>query len=147
MPSRRCCRVKERRPHIIEKELCYEIAGGFYDSYNEMGPGFSEATYGNALDIALRDRGLHVSREHVVDVYFRQQLVGRHRLDRVVNGRVVIELKATERLSDSAFLQLRSYLSAARIPLGILLHYGASAKHYRVLAPWARELLKIEPPN
>lgn len=134
--------MQERRPHIFEKELSYAIVGCFYESFNEVGPGFTESTYGNALDIALHDRGLCVVREQVVDVYFRQHLVGRHRLDRVVNGKVVLELKASDRLSDSAFLQLRSYLSAARIPLGILLHYGASAKHYRVLAPWARELLE-----
>lgn len=133
--------MNEARPHIIEKELCYAIVGAFYESFNEVGPGFAEAIYGNALDIALGERGLHVQREQVVEVYFHKQLVGRHRLDRVVNGRVVLELKATERLSDSAFLQLRSYVSAARIPVGLLLHYGASARHYRILAPWAKELL------
>ena len=124
------------KPVIIEAALCYQIVGAFWDTFNEMGPGFRESTYGNALDIALNGRGLVVQREHTIEVFFRGQPVGTHRLDRVVNGRVVVELKATERLASGTHNQVRSYLSAARLPIGLILHFGLQARYYRVLAPW-----------
>lgn len=121
---------------VIEKELSYRIVGAFYETYNELcGFGHSESTYANALAIALLDRGLRVEREHHVDVFFRKTLVGHHRLDFLVEGRVVLELKATDRLADYAKKQVINYLTASGLQLGILLHFGPRAEYYRVLNP------------
>lgn len=121
---------------LIEKELSYRIIGAFYETYNELGGfGHSESTYANALAIALVDKGLNVAREHVVDVFFRGKLAGHHRLDMLVEGRVILELKATDKLADYAKKQVVNYLTASGLQLGILLHFGPKAEYFRVLNP------------
>lgn len=122
------------RQEFVEGELSREIVGAFYDVYNALGPGFVESIYSRALEIALRDRGLHVEREFTVQVLFRDRQVGVHRIDMLVERRVVVENKATHRLADANLRQLLSYITAANVELGILLHFGPRANFYRVLA-------------
>lgn len=127
---------EEQHSRIIEKELSYAIVGCFFETYNELkGYGHAESTYANALLIALADKGLRVEREHSVDVFFRGRRVGHHRLDFMVEGRVILELKATEKLSDLSRRQLITYLAATQLQLGLLLHFGPSAEFHRVLHP------------
>jgi GxxExxY protein len=101
--------------------------------YNTLGFGFLESVYARALDVALRLRGLKVEREVPVTIRFEGVDVGQHRMDMVVNDRIVIEIKATEKISDVSKRQLRNYLSAMNLELGILLHFGPTANHFRVL--------------
>ena len=122
--------------HIVEKDLSYLIVGGFYEAYNELfGFGHSESTYANSLEIALREKGLKVEREHAVEVFFRSNRVGYHKLDMLVEGRVIVEIKATEKLADHAKRQVVTYLAATGLQLGILLHFGPSAEYHRILHP------------
>ena len=122
---------------ILEEELSYQIVGAFYEVYNELRYGYSEQIYQRALYLVLKERGLKVEREVQINVHFRERLIGRHRLDFVVEGRVILESKATERLPPHTITQLRNYLTAARLPLGIVLHFGPRARYHRVLAPGA----------
>jgi GxxExxY protein len=124
---------------VLEEKLSYEIVGAFFDVYNELGPGLLESIYSKALEIALRDRGLRVEREHPVTVYFRAQEVGTHRIDMLVERRVILELKSTERLPLTAADQLRSYLAVTRLELGIILHFGPKARFYRQLRGWKQQ--------
>jgi GxxExxY protein len=101
--------------------------------YNTLGFGFLESVYARALDVALRLRGLKVEREVPVTIRFEGVDVGQHRMDMVVNDRIVIEIKATEKISDVSKRQLRNYLSAMNLELGILLHFGPTANQFRVL--------------
>jgi GxxExxY protein len=120
-------------PRIVERELSYEIQGAFYETFNEIGRGLSEVLYSRALEIALRDHGLTVQREYPIQVHFRGQLIGAHRLDMLVNGRVIVEIKAGEKLPEIALPQLRNYLAISKLELGILLHFGLKAVFYREL--------------
>jgi GxxExxY protein len=120
-------------PVIIEKELSHAIVGCFFEVYNELGYGFVESLYARALEIAMRGRGLRVDREYPVIVTFRGQQIGFHRIDMLVERRVIIELKSTERLAESARRQLRSYLTALGLDLGILLHFGPVPRFHREL--------------
>src|SRR5262245_33806497 len=124
---------------VIEAELSHQIIGAFFEVYNELGYGYLEAHYSKALDLVLRRRGLAVEREHEVIVMFQGARLGIHRLDMVVERRVVIELKSTERVPEGARRQLRNYLAATGIELGLLLHFGPAAKYYRILAPLTAE--------
>lgn len=122
--------------HIVEKELSYGIIGCFYETYNELGGyGHSETTYANALAISLEEKGITFQREHVVDVYFRNRRVGHHRLDLLVEGRVVVEIKAADKLPEFAVRQVLVYLAATQLKLGLLLHFGRSAVYQRILSP------------
>jgi GxxExxY protein len=125
--------ISHSHARILEKELSHAIVGCFFDVYNELGYGFVESIYARALDIMLRGRGLRVDREYPIAVSFRGQQIGFHRIDMLVQRRVIVELKSTERLADSARRQLRSYVTAAQLDLGILLHFGPVPKYHREL--------------
>jgi GxxExxY protein len=109
---------------IVEKELSYEIVRAFYDVYNELGYGLLESIYARAMQILLEERGLRVEREVSVMVPFHGHSIGPQRIDMMVEGRVVVELKASDHLAPAAYQQLRSYVKASRLRLGILLHFG-----------------------
>ena len=74
-----------------------------------------------------------VDREHPIDVYFEGDIVGQHRVDLLVERKIVVEVKSTERLSDVPKRQLRNYVTALDLRLGLLLHFGPRANDYRVL--------------
>ena len=118
---------------IVEKQLSYEIVAGMFEVHRELGFGYVEPIYSRALCKVLQRKGLLVEAELKVPVMFQGEPIGIQRVDMLVNGRVVVEIKSTERLADAGFRQLRSYLTGMNLELGILLHFGPSAKFYRVL--------------
>lgn len=121
----------EAQPVIIEKELSYRIVGAFFAVYNELGPGMPEALYSRALEMVLADAGIRVEREYPFAVAFRGERIGFFRVDLFVERRIIVEIKATERLDHGAFKQLRSYLAASGVDLGILLYFGAKPEFHR----------------
>lgn len=118
---------------VIEKQLSHDIIGCFFDVYNELGYGFVELLYSRALEITMHQKGLRVEREYPVIVTFRDQQIGFHRVDLLVERRVIIEIKSTERLAESARRQLRNYVKALGVDLGLLLHFGPAPHFYREL--------------
>src|SRR5687768_6487434 len=82
---------------IVEEELSRIIVGCFFEVYNELGYGFMELLYARALEITMQQRGLRVAREFPVAVIFRGQQIGFHRIDMLVDRRIVVEIKSTER--------------------------------------------------
>lgn len=129
--------LERRSPHteLIHADISQEIIGGFYETYNELGFGFSEPIYTRALDLVLRARGLDVQREYPIVVNFRGQQIGFHRCDMLIERCVIVEIKASELLSPVAKTQIRNYLAATRLELGMLLHFGPRANYYRILGP------------
>jgi GxxExxY protein len=119
---------------ILERELSFRVINAFYEVYNSLGFGYLESVYSKSLELALRKRDIHVDREVPVQVFFDGHVVGSHRIDLLVGQRIIVEVKSTEVLSKVALRQLRSYLATANLELGLLLHFGASAKFCRVLA-------------
>jgi GxxExxY protein len=109
---------------LLEGKRVYSIVGGFYTVYNYYGYGFSEGVYAGALELELRDRGHEVVRELAIEVCYRGRHVAWHRLDMVVDQRIIVETKAGERLALSAAAQLQSYLKATRFEVGLLLYFG-----------------------
>ena len=80
---------------IFEKDLSHAIVGCFFDVYNELGYGFVEMLYARALEITMHQRGLRVDREYPVAVSFRGQQIGFHRIDMLIERRVIVEIKST----------------------------------------------------
>lgn len=93
--------------------------------HRELGPGFLESVYESALQAALRHRGLVYEAQKEVTVYFEGEEVGVHRLDLVVEGSLVVELKAIASLEEIHFAQVRSYLKATGLHVGLLLNFNA----------------------
>ena len=118
---------------LIEAETSGKIIGAFFVVYNTLGFGFLESAYERAMYVALRNRAVYVERQVPFDIYFEGDLVGRHRADLLVERRVVVEVKATHTLQEGAKRQLLNYVTALNLDLGLLLHFGPRAHHYRVL--------------
>lgn len=132
-PNRSPVRTGTRHRVIVEKELSYAIIGAFLEVYNELGFGYLESIYAASMELALTSRGLVLQRELPVTIRFKGQPVGQHRLDMLVERRIILEIKSTARLADHAKRQLKNYLTATGLELGIILHFGPRAESHRVL--------------
>jgi GxxExxY protein len=119
---------------LVLERLTHSVIGAFFDVYNELGFGFLEQIYVNALAVELRRRGHLVELEHPCCVSYRGIEIGWQRLDMVVDRALVIEVKSTSELHSSARRQLLNYLCATRLELGLLLHFGPKARFYRVIS-------------
>ena len=131
------------RIDLLEGALTGEIMGAFFDVYNYHGFGFLESVYHRSLMYELRARGLEVQSEPSLRVDYKGQFAGTFRPDLVVEGRVVVELKATFALADSDQRQLVNALQASRIKVGLLLHFGPKPEHHRVV--WTRDHKEFDP--
>lgn len=106
-------------------ELTRIIIGCCFDVHNQLGAGFLEKIYSNALKIKLQQKGLSFEAEKSFDVYFDGVLVGKFRCDLLVDDKVIIELKSVMGYMPKIFHnQLISYLKASRIKVGLLVNFG-----------------------
>ena len=119
------------RESLLYEETTRSILGAFFEVYNDLGYGFLESTYCAALEIELQSRNHVVEREAPVQVFYKGHPIARHRLDMVVDGKVILEVKSTAALPPSANRQLLNYLRASDLQLGFVLHFGPEAKFYR----------------
>jgi GxxExxY protein len=105
-------------------DLTQSIIGSFYVVYNQLGYGFSEKVYENALVIELQRQGLKVVQQQLLNVYYQGQLIGEYYSDIVVNDVVILELKAVRELLQEHEAQLLNYLKATEMEVGLLLNFG-----------------------
>ena len=119
------------KANLIDEDLTAAILASFYAVYNELGNGFLESVYENALAIALEEAGFPVARQVPMQVRFRDRIVGEFRADLVVDDRVLVEVKAVSQLVPAHEVQLVNYLKGMRIPVGLLLNFGPSPRFKR----------------
>jgi len=93
--------------------------------HKALGPGFLESVYQKAMEVALRNRGIIFDYQKEVRIFFEEEEVGLHNLDLIVEGRIIVELKAVKNLDDIHFAQVKSYLKATRLHIGLLLNFNA----------------------
>jgi GxxExxY protein len=115
-----------------------EIIGVFYEVYNELGHGFLESVYREAMIVALRSKNLVLEREKTVNVEFRGQIVGVFRTDLVVDNCVVVELKGARTIDSNHEAQLLNYLKATKFEVGLLLNFGVKPQFRRMIWEPAR---------
>jgi GxxExxY protein len=113
-------------------QLTEKIIQVFYAVYNEMGYGFLESCYHNAMEIGLVQAGLKVDRQVQIDVWFRGHKVGLFFADLVVNGLVILELKSARAIDPNFEVQLLNYLRATTIEVGLLLNFGPRPEFKRL---------------
>lgn len=105
-------------------DLTEKIISAFYKVYNTLGFGFLEKVYANALMHQLVMDGLRVEKEKQIKVYYEEKMVGEYYADIMVEGKVIIEIKAAEALIEEHELQLINYLKATDMEVGLLLNFG-----------------------
>jgi GxxExxY protein len=109
---------------LAYEELTGRIIACAIEVHKALGPGFLESTYEAALSIELRHSGLQVESQKLLPVIYRGTLVGDHRLDLLVEGKIIAELKAISALEDIHFAIVRAYLKAAQLEHGLLLNFA-----------------------
>jgi GxxExxY protein len=114
-------------------ELTERILAAFYAVWGELGCGFTEAIYREAMIIVLEGEGLRVTREYPLTARFRGRVVGRFRADLLVAGRVLVEVKAARALHSSHESQLLNYLRCSVIEVGLLLNFGPKPQVKRLV--------------
>jgi GxxExxY protein len=108
-----------------------KVIGAFFKVYNRLGYGFAEKVHENSLAIELRKLGLQVEQQKSITVYYEEYNVGEYFADILVNGTVILELKAVRHLLDEHEAQLLNYLKATTIEMGLLLNFGPKAEYRR----------------
>lgn len=99
--------------------------------HQTLGPGFLEKIYRRALRIELGRQGLAVESEKPIDIQYEGEFVGRHHLDLLVEGAVIVELKTVEALSKAHYAQVRSYLKATDLSEALLVNFAAERADFR----------------
>ena len=125
--------LKHTDPAYLHSDLTDISSGAFYRVYNRMGFGFLESVYRNALPRELTKAGVSYEREVPVDVWYDGENVGHFRADFLVEGRVILELKASLGLTEADRKQLLNYLRGSRVEVGLLLNFGQKPRVQRVI--------------
>jgi GxxExxY protein len=105
---------------LKHEDLTGQIIKAFYKVYNELGYGFLEKVYENALALELESMGIRVRRQQPTRVYYFGRQVGDYYADLVVENLVIIELKCAEGICEAFEAQLLNYLKATDIEIGLL---------------------------
>ena len=116
---------------LLEQKLTEQIIKVYYDVYNELGYGFLEKVYQNAMFIELKSRGLFVEAQKQIKVKYKGIEVGEYYADLVVNEKIIIELKAAEFVVKEFEAQLLNYLRGTEIEIGLLFNFGKKPEYFR----------------
>ena len=113
---------------MLHENLTKDIINAFYEVHKELGFGFLEQVYQNALYKELVKRGFNCELQKPVNVYYKGELVGHYVADMVVDGTIILELKAVSTLRPEHEWQLVNYLKATGLQVGLLLNFGLAAE-------------------
>lgn len=110
---------------MTENEISYQIRGAIFNVYKELGPGLLESVYEEALVYELQKRGLSVERQLEVPIHYDGHLLNTSlRLDLLIEGKVIVELKSVKELQEVFFKQTRTYLRLKGLKLGLLVNFN-----------------------
>lgn len=109
---------------LLHKDLSEKIIKCFYNVYNELGYGFLEKVYENALCIEFIRNSINFEAQKSIKVYYKNEIVGDYIADIVVDGKIIIEIKAVSVLSKAHEVQIINYLKATGIKVGFLVNFG-----------------------
>ena len=113
------------------KELTHSIIGCAMTVHRKLGRGFPEVVYQRALAIELYKNGMEAEREVDLPIFYENEKVGSRRADFFVEKRVLVELKAVECLVAAHHVQVINYLEAFKIPVGLLVNFGAPSLEFK----------------
>ncbi len=116
---------------LLHKELTGNILKLFYEVYNELGYGFLERVYQNAMYYELKSNGYKVEAQKRIIVEYKDIIVGEYFADLIVDDCVILELKATESLTKEHHSQIINYLRGTDCEVGLLLNFGKKPEFIR----------------
>src|ERR1700719_2343284 len=110
---------------LRDSEITDSIIAAAIAVHRELGPGFLESIYEQALAVEFALRGIAFVRQHTVPLFYRDHQIGEHRLDFLVENKIVVELKAIDTLENVHFAIVRSYLKATGLADGLILNFSS----------------------
>jgi len=120
-----------KEDYIFKRE-CYDIIGCCMEVHSELGCGFLEAIYQEALKLSFMDTEIHFEREVQLDVFYKgRELNKKYFADFICFDEVIVELKAVNQLSDLHYTQILNYLKATGKSVGLLVNFGAKSLQYK----------------
>jgi GxxExxY protein len=124
--------LRMKNEEYLFKEECYEIIGCAMEVHNELGHGFLEAVYQEALEIVFIQNEIPYIREKVLDIEFRSiKLQKKYSADFFCFDNIIVETKATKELTDTDLAQVLNYLKATNKKIGLLINFGSSRLQYK----------------
>lgn len=112
---------------MIEDELSKCVIGCAMQVHRELGAGFLESVYHRALELELAESGIDFVSEQKLDVFYKSRIVGHFIADLIIEGHLIVELKAIETLATIHDVQLVNYLTATQKDIGLLLNFGTKS--------------------
>ncbi|HEY6111073.1 MAG TPA: GxxExxY protein [Chthoniobacterales bacterium] len=109
---------------LRDSQITNTIIAAAIAVHRELGPGFVESIYEQALAVEFALRGVAFIRQHPVPLFYRDHQIGEHRLDFLIENRIVVEIKAVEMLENVHFAIVRSYLKATGLSDGLILNFS-----------------------
>jgi GxxExxY protein len=134
---------QESQISLKHADLTERVIGIFYDVYNELGHGFLESVYRNAMRLALVEAGLKVSYEVQIPVWFRGHNIGDFRADLIVADVLLLELKTAANIDRSHEAQALNYLRATSVELALLLNFGPKPQFRRLVFENERKTIRV----
>ncbi len=122
-------------PELKYKDITEKIIGASFEVHKFLGNGFQELIYQRALAWELAQAGLSYAREIEQEIFYKELLepIGTRRADFVVEGKVLVELKAIIELEDVHLAQVLNYLKAYRLEVGLLINFGSKSLTFKRL--------------
>jgi GxxExxY protein len=116
---------------MLYEELSGAVIGAAMEVHKLLGPGFLESVYERALALELTGRRISFARQVPVRVMYKQEEVGEYRADFLVDGRIILEIKATAALVAEHYAQALHYLAATGLRLALILNFGAGSLQFK----------------
>lgn len=124
-------------------DLCHDIIQVYYSVYNELCFGFLEIVYEEAMEMALTQAGFRTARQVDTPIWFRGRRIGKYKADLIVNGIVLLELKATQALGREHEAQVLNYLRATDIEVALLVNFGPKPAFKRLVFENQRKTSRV----
>lgn len=109
-----------------KQDITEQIIAATFEVHNNLGAGFLEKVYENALKFELETKGFEVKQQYPINVLYKNKIVGEYFADLLVNGEIILELKAVEKLAQIHEVQTVNYLKGTMLDVGLLINFGSS---------------------
>lgn len=117
---------------LIYKDEFYKIVGCAMEVHRELGSGFLEAVYQEALILEFNNQGIPHRSQQEIDIYYKEKLLNKKYIsDFLCYNEIIVELKTVEKLKSEHYAQVLNYLKATKCTLGILINFGSSSLEYK----------------
>jgi GxxExxY protein len=117
---------------LIYKEDTYKIIGLCMNVHRELGKGFSEVVYGDALEIELIENNINYSRESQFNITYKGNLLPhKYIADFIIDNKIILEIKAISSLTDAHTRQTLNYLAVSKLKIGLIINFGEDSLKYK----------------